>query len=893
MAGSIASTLPGPVASRRVPLFSWFILRRLRLEALRSALTVAGVALGVAVVLAIRLANASALGGFSAALDAVAGKTSLEVIGVGLGVDEPRLAGLGWLREWGDVSPVIESEAMALVSDARAEAVRVLGVDVLRDQPFREYRLLDLGAATGTDTAQGLLGLLVEPTSIIVTERFARRHGLEVAPIEARAACGRDLSPAPRACLRLAIGDRVQTFTIRGLLRDEGPARVVDGNFALMDIAAAQLAFDRLGRVDRVDVRLADPSRLDEAERAITAKLPPGLSVQRPARRGEQVEQMLAAFQFNLSALSYVALLVGLFLVYNTVATSVIARREEIGMLRALGASRRRVLTLFLGEGALLSLAGCALGIPLGALLARAAVAFTSSTVTTLYVARAAGVPSLTAWDAMVALAIGVPLALAAAAAPAHEAARVSPLRAVRGQPDEIVDARTRRWSLAGVACLMLAAVLSQAGPVNGLPIFGFVAAVLVVFGLAALVPAALTAWVRLAAGPASRWLGVEARLAQANITSALPRVSVSVAALAVSLSMLVAIAVMIGSFRETVIYWVGQTLQADLYVATARRSNLEAHSTISPELERAIAGDRAVAAVDRFRALSVPFRDRLIVLGSGDFRVLLAHGGLVFKAPGDGRAALASAIGRDAVVISEALSLRFGVAVGETIALPTPSGPRDFEVSAVYYDYSTDRGVAVVDRGTFIRHFGDQRPTSLSVYLRAGVEPDAVRERLMAELGSSHRLFVHSNASLRAEVLRIFDATFAITYGLEAVAIVVAVLGITATLVTLILERRRELAVLRLIGADLAQVRRMIVFEAGLLGLASQLLGGLAGLLLSLLLIYVINVQSFGWTIQFHLPVLFLAQAMALVLAATMVAGLYPARLAAGFRPADEMAVE
>jgi putative ABC transport system permease protein len=876
MAGSIASTLPGPVASRRVPLFSWFILRRLRLEALRSALTVAGVALGVAVVLAIRLANASALGGFSAALDAVAGKTSLEVIGVGLGVDEPRLAGLGWLREWGDVSPVIESEAMALVSDARAEAVRVLGVDVLRDQPFREYRLLDLGAATGTDTAPGLLGLLVEPTSIIVTERFARRHGLEVAGV-----------------VRLAIGDRVQAFTIRGLLRDEGPARVVDGNFALMDIAAAQLAFDRLGRVDRVDVRLADPSRLDEAERAITAKLPPGLSVQRPARRGQQVEQMLAAFQFNLSALSYVALLVGLFLVYNTVATSVIARREEIGMLRALGASRRRVLTLFLGEGALLSLAGCALGIPLGALLARAAVAFTSSTVTTLYVARAAGVPSLTAWDAMVALAIGVPLALAAAAAPAHEAARVSPLRAVRGQPDEIVDARTRRWSLAGVACLMLAAVLSQAGPVNGLPIFGFVAAVLVVFGLAALVPAALTAWVRLAAGPASRWLGVEAHLAQANITSALPRVSVSVAALAVSLSMLVAIAVMIGSFRETVIYWVGQTLQADLYVATARRSNLEAHSTISPELERAIAGDRAVAAVDRFRALSVPFRDRLIVLGSGDFRVLLAHGGLVFKAPGDGRAALASAIGRDAVVISEALSLRFGVAVGETIALPTPSGPRDFEVSAVYYDYSTDRGVAVVDRGTFIRHFGDQRPTSLSVYLRAGVEPDAVRERLMAELGSSHRLFVHSNASLRAEVLRIFDATFAITYGLEAVAIVVAVLGITATLVTLILERRRELAVLRLIGADLAQVRRMIVFEAGLLGLASQLLGGLAGLLLSLLLIYVINVQSFGWTIQFHLPVLFLAQAMALVLAATMMAGLYPARLAAGFRPADEMAVE
>jgi putative ABC transport system permease protein len=549
-----------------VPLFSWFILRRLRLEALRSALTVAGVALGVAVVLAIRLANASALGGFSAALDAVAGKTSLEVIGVGLGVDEPRLAELGWLREWGDVSPVIESEAMALVADDRAEAMRVLGVDVLRDQPFREYRLLDLGRAETTETAQGLLGLLVEPTSIVVTERFARRHGLSV-----------------NDGIRLAIGDRVQTFTIRGLLRDEGPARVVDGNFVLMDIAAAQLAFDRLGRVDRVDVRLTDPARLAEAERAIVAKLPAGLSVQRPARRGQQVEQMLAAFQFNLSALSYVALLVGLFLVYNTVATSVIARREEIGMLRALGTSRGRVLALFLGEGALLSLVGCVLGLPLGALLAKAAVAFTSATVTTLYVSRAAGVPALTVWDAGVALAIGVPLALAAAAAPAMEAARVSPLRAARGQLDEVIEARTRRWTLGGVGCLGLAAALSQAGPVDGLPVFGFAAAVLVVFGLAALVPAALAAWVRLVAAPATRWLGIEARLAQANLEGALPRVSVSVAALAVSLSMLVAIAVMIGSFRETVVYWVGQTLQADLYVATARRSNLEAHSTISP----------------------------------------------------------------------------------------------------------------------------------------------------------------------------------------------------------------------------------------------------------------------------------------------------------------------
>ncbi len=317
----------------------------------------------------------------------------------------------------------------------------------------------------------------------------------------------------------------MRTFRIRALLRNEGPARVLDGNFVLMDIAAAQWAFDRLGRVDRVDVRLDEPSRLDEAERAIGARLPAGLNVQRPARRGQQVEQMLAAFQFNLAALSYVALLVGLFLVYNTVATSVIARRDEIGVLRALGTPQATVLALFLGEAAVLAAAGCLAGIPLGWALARAAVAFTSATVTTLYVAHAAAVPALTWIDAALAVGLGLPLALIAAAAPALEAARVSPLRAVRGGNGETDASPARwRWTAGGVACLLASAACSQAGPIRGLPIFGFLSAVLIVFGLAALVPAALTALAHVTGAPRLAWIGIETRLAHANLTGAIRR---------------------------------------------------------------------------------------------------------------------------------------------------------------------------------------------------------------------------------------------------------------------------------------------------------------------------------------------------------------------------------
>jgi putative ABC transport system permease protein len=859
-----------------VRLFEWFILRRLLAEPIRGALSVSGIALGVAVVLAIQIANQSALGGFRAALDTMAGKTSLEIVGAGVGVDERALAGLAWLGDWGEVSPVIEGEAMALRDDGRAEAVRVLGIDILKDQPFREYRMLQTATGATELRPVQLLTLLVEPDAAIITEAFARRRGLAIG--------GR---------LDLAIGDAVRRFTIRGILRNDGPAKVMDGNFVLLDIATAQLAFDRLGRVDRVDVRLKNPEALDRAERSIGARLPPGLAVQRPARRGAQVEKMLAAFQFNLGALSLVALLVGLFLIYNTVATSVISRREEIGILRALGTSRAALLGMFLGEAGALSVIGCAVGVPLGWLLAWGAVGLTSTTVTTLYVAEAAQVPWLAWWHPVVAFMLGVPLALAAAAAPAIEASRISPLESIRSWQPMAASGRRRLPSqLASALCFAGALGLARLPPVNGLPVFGFIAALAIVFGLAFLVPSVLFLLGRYGRR-AARLLGIESQLAHANLTGAIPRLSVSVAALAVSLAMLVAIAVMIGSFRETVIYWVNQTLQADLYVSTARRSSLDAQATISPALEAAIRTDPDVAAVDRFRSVTLPYRERLIVAGAGDFEVLLSHSTLAFKAPRDGPRAMREAIGRDAVLVSEAFALRFGVGVGDSVPLPTPHGTRRFVVQAIYYDYSTDRGVVVMDRATFARHFGDLAPTSLTIYLKAGADADTVRERLLNELGTTHRAFIHTNRSLRAEVLRIFDATFAITYGLEAIAILVAILGVTGTLMTLMIERRRELSLLRLVGADLGQITRMIVIESGFLGLVGQALGLVTGFALALVLIYVVNVQSFGWTIQFHVPLAFLAQSSALVIVSTTLAGLYPARFAARLRPVEEVAIE
>ncbi len=854
-------------------LFRQFIVRHLLRERLRSFVTVFGIAIGIAVVVAIQLTNASSVHGFEAAVETIAGKTSLEIVGPGTGFDETLLSDLGWLRKYGDVSPVIQGDARARPPDRRPESITVLGIDILRDRSFREYSLLKSSNNQTDPNSQQFLLLLIDPHSIILSNSFAEKMGLTT---------GQNI--------KLTVGDRQQSFVIRGLLRNRGAANAGDGNFALMDIAAAQWAFDRLGKLDRVDVRLNNNVSIDTAETEIAKRLPPGLSVQRPSQRGRQVEKMLSAFQFNLAALSYIALLVGLFLIYNTVSTSVITRREEVGTLRALGVSRKRVVALFLSEAISFAIFGSAAGIFIGRVFAYFTVKFTTTTVRSLYVATAAAPVSLELKHFILAFALALPLSLIAAAVPAIEASRVTPVAALRGAERIESKYRLRKiYLFVPVILFLLALALAQMNPVGGLPFFGYGSALTIVFAAAFLVPTVLYIAGRAGTGLLSRIFKIEGKLAIANLSSAIPRISISVAALAVSLSMMVAIAIMIGSFRETVVYWVGQTLQADLFMRPATRVNIGVEATISPELQKLVLNTPAVESIDRYRNFDIPYEGGLVTLGSGDFSEALKHGYLLFKYPADWRSALQSATGSDSVIVSESFSIRHAKKIGETITIPTPKGEKQFRIVAIYYDYASDRGVVAMDYHTFEKYFGVQQPTSLSIYLRDGANPDEARDQILARLGDQYEAFVFTNSSLRREVLRIFDSTFAITYALEAIAILVAIIGIASTLLTLILERKREITMLRQVGAERRQIRKMVIIEALMLGGVSQGIGIGVGFLLSLVLIFVINVQSFGWTIQFHIPFWFLVQSTVLILAATALSGIYPARRAAAFIVSDQ----
>jgi len=457
------------------------------------------------------------------------------------------------------------------------------------------------------------------------------------------------------------------------------------------------------------------------------------------------------------------------------------------------------------------------------------------------------------------------------------------PTAAMRGH--DTLEMRVRFKPAPVVIALVIlsaAYALAQLPPIGRRPVFGYMSSFAIVIGAAFLVPAIMYGLARLGRMTLRRRLGVEGLLAHANLTSAIPRLSISVAALAVSLAMMVAIAVMIGSFRDTVVYWVGQTLKADLFIGPGIRPTVGSEQTVSEDVIATLAAHPAVEALDRFRNVDLIFDGNLAVLGGGSFDVVLDYGGLLFKSPENAREAVRGSIDEDAVIISEPFATRYHKRDGETIDIPTPQGVKPFRIVAIYYDYASDRGVVIMDRGIFRKYFGELPPTGVAAYLKPGADPEKVRSEMLDMLDEGHRAFIFSNRTLRGEILQVFDSTFAITYALELIAIAVAMLGVAGTLLTLVLERRRELSLLRLTGADRRQVRRMVIIEAALIGAVSQGIGILVGFGLSMVLIYVINVQSFGWTIQFHVPLAFLIQASIAVVIATSIAGIYPARRAA-----------
>ena len=820
-------------------LFRRVILRPLLGDLLRTALTVLAVALGVAVVVAIDLAGDAATGSFQSTVRTLAGKIDLEISANG-GVDERwmgRLAGLPFDVHW---SPVIETQGTI----AGIGAVPLFGVDLIADRAADDE---------GGDAE-------IVPDTLLVSEALAKRLG-----------------PGP---VLVNVAGRARTYAAVRVVKGSS------GEFLLLDIAAAQQALRRYGRIDRIDASIGPDEDFDRVEAAIRKMLPAGYVVRRPGARAEENQRMLSAFRWNLRVLGYISLVVGAFLIYNTISVSVVRRRAEIGILRAVGAARSTVLGLFLSEALLFGVAGAALGILIGRLLAEGAVGLIAGTVNALFTTSRPAPVVLTAGETAAGLATGIAVALFSALAPAREAMRVAPTEAMgRGAHEHHARLRWQRGLAWSAAIAVAAAAASQLPPWRGFPVGGYAAALLAI-GSAALASPAVVMVVNRAARPAVR-RSAETLLASRSLAASLSRSSVVVAALATAIAMMASVGIMVGSFRQTVALWLDVQLRADLYVRPAVPASAGEFPPLAPQTGPILSSTPGVAAVDLFHALALHYQGQRATLGAGDLEVVRRYGRLRFLRGENRDAILRSLPGRDRAVVSEPFANRHGIHAGDFLALPL--GPRTvtLQVAGIYYEYSSSQGYVIVDNSTLQKYLPGQPATNAAVYLAPGADVERVRRDLQIRtenLGVS----IAPNSELRRNSIEIFDRTFAITWALEAVAIVIAMLGAANSLLALVLDRRREFGLLRYLGASGSQIRVMILTEAAFLGGLAILLGVALGFVLSLVLIFVVNRQSFGWTIQFHPPGLPLAAALALVWCVTVLAGLYPARVAARLDPID-----
>ncbi|HEX5483248.1 MAG TPA: FtsX-like permease family protein [Terriglobia bacterium] len=833
-------------------VFHRLFLRPLVHDWLRTSLTVFAVAIGVAVVLAISLAGRAATGSFLSSVESLAGKADLEVTATG-GVPGSVVAKLITLPRPLKVEPRIEDYAMA-----GKEMVPLLGIDLVAD------------AAHGT-AERGNLQWLEKGDCVWVSPGLARPRG---------------------STIRLQLNDHSADFKVCGVLNSAASQR---GGLIVMDIALAMRELGRKNRVDEVLITLPKQSTLSfsQWEQILRRALPPGVSVQPYGAQAKANRRMLDAFRWNLRILSYIALLVGAFLIYNNLSVSVVRRRAEIGILRALGASRRLIGAGFLGEAAIYGIVGSALGLVLGRFMAQGAVGMIAATVQSLYLTSQPAPISLTPSLILLAFAIGIGVALVSAILPAREAARVAPVEAMaRARREYEVRIAKLRHLLIAAVCAIGGAAAAQAPALGGKPLLGYLAALLLVAACVFAIPAFVVGFASLLSPLVRRAGSVEPYLALRTLTGSLRRTSVLLAALATAIAMVVSVGIMVGSFRETVAVWLNNQLQADFYVQPAEPAGVDRYPTMSPEITERVAALPEVRAAGAIRTYPITVKGAPATLAGADTRVLSRYGRTAFVRGENSKSIFARLEAGSSVAVSEPFAIKHGIHSGETLRLPMPQGAVAFRVAGIYHDYSDPRGVILMDRNILLKYLPDPGISGLAIFLKPGVEPDAARGAIL-QACAGRRVTVVSNRALRTQALRVFDRTFRITYALEAIALAIAVIGMAGALLALVADRRRELGILRFLGCSARQIRKLILCEAAFIGILAILAGFVLGVLLSLILIFVINKQSFGWTIQFHWPVAVLVGAILIIYASTLAAGFYPARLGARLDPIEAVREE
>ena len=826
--------------------------RRVRRRPFQYIIFILGVALGVAMMVSVDIASGSASRAFQLSTNAITGKATHRIVGGANGVDEQIYIQLRVDEGIAPSAPVVEGYVLAgALGD---QPLRLVGVDLFAEPPFRAYLAGQMGDGVGN-----VAPFLVEPNTIIMADKLAEKYGIDLGETVQVEASG--------VTVPMHVVGLIQTT-------DDVNGRALS-EILFTDIANAQDVLQMNGRLSHIDLIIADEAKLAQIQQL----LPTGVQLEAAGARSNAVQQMTAAFELNLTALSLLALVVGMFLIYNTVSFSVIQRRPLFGVLRCLGVTGGQLFRLILMEAAVLGFIGSLFGVALGILLGRGMVNLVTQTINDLYFVLNVQAVTIPASSLLKGLVIGVLAAVVASAVPALEALRTPPQSTLRRSTIESKARKLLPWLVLAWLVLFLSGIGLLFLPTDQLFV-AFAGLFAVLFGFALLTPPVTAVMMRMIGPLGSRLFGVLGRMAPRDIVRSLSRTSVAIAALMTAVSVVVGVSIMIGSFRQTVTRWLGDTLQADIYLSPPRVTASDNSGALPEDVVQMAQSFPGVekAVIARQQDVILPSSGRIVslVAASGD----VSRGSRQFLWMADAQDIVwQQVLSGEGVLITEPFLRKEGLTIPpEPIELMTPAGLREFPVVGVYYDYTSDQGLVQIGLKPYQELWQDETISTMGLFLETGLSADEILEKLRAELNGRRDVVLQSNQGLREGALTIFERTFAITAALRLLAIVVAFIGILSALMSLQLERGRELGVLRATGMTVRQLRRLILLETSLMGAIAGFLALPTGYALAWILIFVINVRSFGWTLQMQLSPDYFWQAFLISIGAAILAGFYPA---------------
>ena len=821
-------------------------------------LAIVGVAMGVAVVIAIDIANESARRAFLLSTSTITGRATDELVGGPQGIPEAVFRQIRVDLGVRESAPVVQGYATSVVTPTRT--LQILGIDPFSEAPFRP-ELTPGGSAVGSTLAQ----LIQTPNAVLMSQHTADALGV---------ALGQSFV--------VSIAGRTQPMTLVGMLTtaDSTTQQALD-DLLLTDIAVAQVWLGKVGMLDRIDLILPDTAAGAALRQQITATLPAGVRITTPAQRAQSITEMTASFEINLNALSLLALVVGMFLIYNTMTFAVVQRRPLIGTLRCIGVTRAEIARLMMVEGGVIAVLGTMVGVGLGIGLAQLLIGLVARTINDIYFAVSVSTITLTAFPLIKGVVLGMGASVVALAIPTWEAARTPPRTVLRRSSYEEQTVRVVPWLGAiGMGLMVLGGIIMWLIPA----IYASYAGLLALTLGAAMITPLVTVWLmRLVRPLATRWFGLVAGMAVRDVVTSLSRTAVAIAALMIAVAVTIAVGVMVASFRVTVVDWLTTTIRADVFVSAP---TITANRLISPlpdGVDTTIARLPGVERIRRYRSIMLPTDSTPVLQISLD--VAPADHDTFLWAAGN-PAQIWPAFYRDAIIISEPLALRRQLQVGDTFTIQTDRGDVAMPIAGIFYDYGTELGVVMMPIERYQYYFADQQLSSLGIYVTEGVDSEQMVETIRTQFPDV-ALVVRSNQTLRTASVAILDRTFAITNVLQLLATIVAFVGIFAALTAMQLERVREFGMLRAIGLDPRQLWQLVLGETSLMGVVAGIVAIPIGTAMAAALIYVINRISFGWTLQFAWVPDIYGRAMLTAIVAAVLAGIIPAWRIARIAPA------